>query len=258
MTRESYLERDPTIILMMDVSSPTGTGRYGSPISETLLNETANLLAAIRPASPTGLILYDSREVVANIETGQGANNRERILRTLLERAKPTSPSTPLKEPTIRPYAHLARETKALMRESAIVASTKAYAERFSSYASSILPFYERAESKYFARLRGKGAFKAFEIICSLPESVLVIVISRDEKDLDGIVEGAKIASTLNHQIIVTVLPSPDPRKRIEILSDLEHHGVGILRCKPEELSRGINAEILRLSHTRTITTPGP
>jgi hypothetical protein len=252
MTRESYLERDPTIMLMVDVSS-MNTRRHGPSILEAFLNEAGNLLAAIRPTSPMGLILYDRREVVANIEARQGVNSRERILRTLLERSKPTSAPAPLERRAIRPYADLARETKALMRESAFVAKTKWYWERLSTFASFILPFYERAESKYFDRLRGQGAFKAFEIICTFPEPVLVIVISDGETNLDGLAEGAKNAKIMNHQVVLAILSELEPTKRIEIFSDLERQGVAILEYRPGELSRTINAEILKLAHSRSI-----
>jgi uncharacterized protein (DUF58 family) len=252
MTRESYLERDPTIILMVDVSSSMNT-RNGSSILEAFLNEAGNLLVAIPPASPVGLILYDRREVVANIEPRQGVNSRERIVRTLLESAKPASARAPLERRAIRSYADLARETRALMRESAFAAKTRGYWERLSTFASFILPFYQRAESKYFERLRGQGAFKAFEIICTFLEPVLVIVISHGETNLDGLAEGAKNARRLNHQVVLAILAASEPRKRIEILSNLEGQGLGILRCRPEELPRAINAEILKLSHSRTI-----
>jgi uncharacterized protein (DUF58 family) len=253
MTRESYLERDPTIMLMIDVSSSMNTKRQQSCVLEGLLSEAGNLLTSIGPSSPMGLILYDKQRVIANIEARQGMNSRDRILRTLLERAKTASAPAPLERRALRSYVDLARETNALARESAFVAKTKAYRERFYSLASFVLPFYRRAESKYFERLRRQGAFKAFEIICTLREPVLVIVISDGETNLDGLVEGAKKARTANHKVVLAVLEVPEQAERIEILSDLEGQGMGVLRCRPEELSRAINAEILKLSHSRTI-----
>jgi uncharacterized protein (DUF58 family) len=252
MTRESYLERDPTIILMVDISSSMNTRRNGSSILEAFLNEAGNLLAAIPLTSPMGLILYDRREVVANIEATEGVNGRETILRALLERAKPTSAPGPLERRAARPpYADLAREAYSLMRGSAFPAKT--HWERLSTFASFILPFIKRAESKYFERLRGQGAFKAFEVICTFPEPVLVIAISHDKTNLDGLAEGAKNARTMNHQVVLAIISELELTRRIEILSDLESQGVGILRCHPEELSRAISAEILKLSHNRTI-----
>lgn len=80
MTRESYLEREPTIMLMIDVSYPMNTRRHGSSSFEELLSEAGNLLTAIRPASPLGLILYEKQRVIENIEAGRDENNRKRIL----------------------------------------------------------------------------------------------------------------------------------------------------------------------------------
>ena len=217
---------------------------------EELLSEAGNLLTAIRPASPLGLILYEKQRVIENIEAGQDENNRKRILRALLERATTTSAPASLERGTIRPYANLVRETNALIESQSAAARTEAYWERFSSFANLILPFYQRAESKYFERLGGQGAFKAFEIICTLPEPALVIVISDGETNLDGLAEGAKNARALKHQVILMTL---EPAKGIEMFSDLEDHGVDIWRCRPEDLSRAINAAILKLSHTRTI-----
>jgi hypothetical protein len=201
--------------------------------------------------------LYDERNIITNVQPSLGVENRERILGTLLEKAKPTSAPGPLERGATRSYPDLARETNSLMRESAFAAKTKAYWKQFSSFASFILPFYERAESKYFERVRRQGAFKVFEIICTFPEPVLVIAISDDETNLDGLAEGAKNARIVGHQIVLAILAAPKPEKGIEILSDLEGQGVGILRCSPEELSRAINAGVLNLSHSRTIPAEG-
>jgi uncharacterized protein (DUF58 family) len=253
MTTESYLERDPTIMLMIDTSSSMNTRRDGSSVLEAFLSEAGNLLKAIRPASPLGLILYDKRMVIENIEARQGVNGRERILRRLLETRKDTSVPALLEPQAIRPYANLAREADTLIRKSAFAIETKAYWETLCSFASFVLPFYRRSESKYFERVRGQGAFKAFQIICSLPEPVLVIVISDGETNPDGLAEGAKKARILNHQVILATLAAPEPTKQIGTSSDLEGHGVRVLRCRPEELSRAINAEILKTGHRRTI-----
>jgi uncharacterized protein (DUF58 family) len=253
MTKEAYLERDPALILMVDVSLSVNTRRHGYSTMETFLNEAGNFLEAIRIATPMGLILYDRREVVANIEARQGVGNRKMILRTLLERSKTTSvPASPDRR-IIRPYADLARITNSLTKESGFAAQTQWYQKRLSTFASFILPFYEKAKSKYFERVTGEGAFKAFEIVCEFAQPALVIVISNDEANLDGLSEGAKKARISNHQVIVAILAVRELTRLIEIPSDLEVYGVRVLRCSPKELSRAINAEILALSHSRTI-----
>jgi uncharacterized protein (DUF58 family) len=254
MTRESYLERDPTIMLMIDVSM--STRGHGSSVLEAFLSEAGNLLKAIGPATPLGLILYDKRSVIANIEAMQGVNSREKILRTLLEKAETTPARAPLERRAIRGYPGLARETNALIRESAIGAKTKAHWERLSLLTSFILPFYQRAESKFFERLKRQGVFKAFEIICAFPEPALMIVISDGETNFDGLVEGAKNARMLNHKVVLVIIEVL-VQERIEMLSALQDLGVGTLICRPKELSQAINAEILSLSHSRTIQVEG-
>jgi hypothetical protein len=253
MTKESYLEKDPTIILMVDVSSSMNARRQGFSTFEAFLSEGGKFLAAIRTASPLGLILYDKHDVVANIEARQGVGTRERILRTLLEGSKNTSVLVSPERRIIRRHADLARPVNSLMRQSTFAAKTKRYWERLSTFAAFTLPFYERAESKYFERLRGEGAYKGFEIICDFPEPALVIVISDGKSDLDGLAEGAKRARILNHQVVLAIIAAHGPGQQIEILSDLEGSGVGVLRCSPEELSRAVNTEILKLSRGRTI-----
>jgi hypothetical protein len=133
------------------------------------------------------------------------------------------------------------------------VTNTEGFWERLSLFANIVLPFYENAESKYFRRLRRQGVFKAFEIICTLPEPVLVIVISDGETNLDGLAEGAQNARTLNHRVVVTIVVEPDQDARDEILSHLRDRGVVILRCSPDGLPRAINDGILKSSLDRTV-----
>jgi uncharacterized protein (DUF58 family) len=253
MTKESYLERDPALILMVDVSPSMNTRRQGPSTLEAFLNEAGNFLAAIRAVAPMGLVLYDRREVLANIEARQGVYNRERILRTLLQRSKNTSVLASPEREIIRPYVDLARITNSLIRESGLAPETRWHQKRLATFASFVLPFYERARSKYFERARDTGVFKAFELVCALPEPALVIVISDCEINLDGLAEGAKNARILNHQIVLAILATPERTKELETFSDLEGHGMRVSRCRPEELSRAINAEILKLSHSRAI-----
>jgi uncharacterized protein (DUF58 family) len=236
MSKESYLEKEPTLILMVDVSTSQSTGRLGH---STFLNEAANLLAAIRTSTPMGLILFDNRDVVANIEARQGIDNRERVLHKLLD----TSHSTLAQQQaahiqrTSHTYADLTRISRSLQKRSGVVASTKFYQKRLSSFASIILPFYERAGSKYLERVGRTGAFKAFQIVCTLPAKALVIAILNDETNFDGLAEGAKNARILNHQVVLTIVGARETKGSSERLSELQPYGVGVLRCSPEELA---------------------
>jgi hypothetical protein len=254
MTRESYLEKDPTIMLMIDSSTSTNTRGHERSVLQAFLSEAGNLLGSIRPASPLRLIMYDENRVIVNIEPVQGVNRSERILHTLLEEMKATRPPAPLERQAIGRCADLARETKGLVSELALTARAKAYWDRFSSFASFILPFYERAEAKYFKRLRRQGAFKAFEIVCTLPEPILVIAISDGGTNFDGLAEGAKNARILNHQIILAILKGHGPTNPIEGISLLEDQGICVLRCTPEVLSRTIHDQILNMTRSRSIT----
>jgi hypothetical protein len=232
--------------------------RNGGSILEGLLGETGNLLASIPVSNPLGLILFDERSIVAKIDAESGEDSRERILRTLLEMRKNPPTQSPF-ERASRSHADLAREIDTLSSEITLPASTRAYWKRLSSFRHAILPFYRRAESQYFGRLRKQGAFKAFNIICTLPEPILAIAISDGQTNLDGLVEGAKSAKALNHQVVLAILQGPKrpkPASSTDAILGLNPQSSWILRCSPSELSRGISGQILDRSYSRSLRVP--
>jgi uncharacterized protein (DUF58 family) len=251
MAREFYLEREPAIVLLMDASTLTRAGRAAGLLSNSLLGELASLMANAQFARvPLGLVLYDDRAVLAKIDARSGLENRERILRTLLERGKHASATMPTTQGTSRPRASLARETRNMARQLASYGKTEPFGELLSSFASIVLPFYRQAIAKYPRRLRQEGAFKAFETVRDLPEPVLVIAISDGKTDLDGLYEGARHASMSNHRVVIAILGHPDRTRLTEWLSTSEQMGIRTVLCPPEQLWSAVNAELLEMSRT--------
>ena len=252
MSRDFYLERDPPLMLLVDASILVIAGRATGPDSKTLLGGLATLLANAQLArSPIGLILYDERTVVAKIEPRLGVANRERMLHTLLKRAKHAPVAVSVARETSKPYSGLAAETQTVTRQLESV-RTEPISEVFAWFARAVLPFYRNAMSRYLPRLRKEGVFKAFEAVCESTEPMLVLAISDGQKNLDGLSEGAKHASVLNHRVVVVVILADSDRNALtERLSDLEPTGTGTIVCSPGELWYAVNAEILETTRTR-------
>jgi uncharacterized protein (DUF58 family) len=253
MTRESYLEKEPTVVLMIDVSRSMRFGNGKPSPLEGLLSDLGNLLAAIRPTSPLALILYDEQKIIANTEPKQGAYTNEEVLRTLLEKVKSTSVPRMSSRRRMRSYTELTKETRDLVHESTVSTKPEAHRGLGTDLASFILPFYEKATAKRFGNLKRQGAFQAFQATCALSEPALVIVISDGQTNLDGLAEGAKNARNRMHQIVLAIVSPHDTTERTEAFSVLRNEGVRILECLPTRLSAAVNSEILKLSQERRI-----
>jgi len=251
MARDFYLERDPPIILLVDTSALAITERATGSNSKTLLGELASLLANAQLArSPIGLILYDDRAVTAKIEARVGVENRERILRKLLERAKHAPAGVSVTRQASKPYSGLAAETQTITRQLESV-RTEPTSEVFAWFARAVLPFYRNAMSRYLPRLRKEGVFRAFEAVLDLAEPMLVIAISDGRKNLDGLYEGAGYASMLNHQVVVVILADSGRKALTELLSDSEPIRTRTIVCSLGELWNAVNAEILEIARRR-------
>jgi uncharacterized protein (DUF58 family) len=252
MARDFYLERDPPIVLLVDTSVLTVTERATGSISKTLLGELASLLANAQLArNPIGLILYDDRAVIAKIEARPGLENRERILHTLLEGTKHASAAMPVTRQTSKPYYSLAAETETIAGQLAS-AKTEPIRELFASFAVAVLPFYRKAMSRYLPSLRREGVFKAFEVVCELPEPVLMIAISDGRTNLDGLFEGSRYAATFNHRVILAIVSWRGGPLPIETLSDLNEARILATRCTAEDLWMAIDTKIALMSGARS------
>ena len=256
MTREFYLEKDPTIILMIDVSSSMKATENGVPPLNVLLGEVENLLTFLRPETPVGLILFDERQVHMEIEPISGVEKRRRVIRALLEQASIRVDVTVSAQQATRQYRDFAMEAGSLMRGLAFTAKIDPRSKRFASFAGNILPFFSKAKRNHLHKLRTQGVFKAFERVCSLSEPVLVFVISDGAVNRDGLYEGARNAAISNHRVVIAIVSQFGRASPIERLSGLERFGVRISEHAPQEISGVLGAEIPAMSRTRSVRQP--
>lgn len=257
MTREFYLEKEPPIVLLIDVSTSMRVERIGRSILTGLLGEVARLLVSTRPsaATPVGLILFDERDVIAYVEPRSGRMNRNRILSTLIERSGLADASLPPQQEMGTPCAVLNDEIKALEIGAVSVSKEKTFHERYSTLVNLILPFYRTAASRRVTKLKQQGAFKAFQIVCRLRERVLAIAVSDAETNLDGLCEGARYAAALSHRVFIAVSPLTQSLMVIDLLAGLQRSGVRVIRCEPDELWRRLSADLLAISRTSPFRT---
>jgi len=258
MSRDFYLERELPIMLLIDASASMRAKRNGGSLLSELVGEVGDLLASTRPsaASPVGLVMFDERDVVAYIEPKSGQMNRDRVLQALVQRAElaDAGPSLQREEG----YQKTAREIEAMESEAASLSKTKPFCERSFALVSRILPFYKTAASKRISKLKNQGAFKAFQIVCSLHDAVLVITVSDGKTNLDALCEGARRATALNHRVLIIVL-SPSvygEAVKTQGSSDLEKFGLRALRCVPGQLWKTVHSETLIVARTRLLA-PG-
>ncbi len=242
-TREFYLDEEPAVMLMVDVSLLAGVA--GSLILEGL----HELISNIRVASPLGLLLYDSRSIVTTILPRRGVKHKEKIIQALLQ----NHGTDQAKKHHVPPQLGHSNEVRSLSNLTAYESATKPYLKRLGLFARTMLPFYSYAESKRSDRLREQGSYLGFKIIASLSDRVLVVAIADGGSNVEGLVEGAKCAVNSNHGVALVLL-SVDQANLIEVSKMTSHlRRVTIARSTPRNLVRTVNAEILEMGHKRSI-----
>lgn len=252
MARDFYLERDPTVILVIDISIEDMI--HGTARASRFLDEMTALLSSFQPSVPLGLILCNRNRVVSTIESSVGQTTRKRILRELLEVSnfeQVTSPS--FRGPT-KFHASIAGDMNDLKEALNLSDKTHSHWNRIRMFSEFILPFYERSMLRHLKRISGEGVFHAFELICSLPSPGLVISITDGRTNLEGLSEGAKRAVMMNHKVILAIFDQHGADESAEVFSEIERHGVRILKIGTDvTLWKAVASEILTMSHSRII-----
>ncbi len=251
MTREFYREKDPTIILVIDISSSMKTVRNGTSTLNSLVAETGKLLTAFQAASPVGLISFDEASVITNIRARQGGENREKIVLALVDSTEPISGISWPAMNNVRSYSNLTKDAHLLEKE--LIQQSAAKPEWAGSFARTLLPYYQRAKSERLRKIRSQGVFRAFETVCNLPEPVLAVAISDGKTNLDGLYEGAKNAALAGHRVVLAILSDPLERRSADVLSELQGFGIQVFRIIPDQLWRTIDAATLQMSRIRQI-----
>lgn len=235
-TREFYLDEEPGIMLVVDVSLMAGVA--GSLLLEGLHKLVSNL----RVGSPLGLTLYDSNSIITTIVPGM--NYKERILRALLRNYGAAHARNDLDTLQV----DMGNEVHSLSRLLAFESATKRHMKRLGLFARTLLPFYSYADSKRADRLRGQGSYLAFDAICNLRDPLLVVAIASPSSNLEGLVQGARSAIMSNHKVILILLSSIG-----DDLSRWRPYGVSIVKSTPRNLAETVNSEILKLGTTRSV-----
>jgi hypothetical protein len=253
MTKEFYVDKNPTVILMIDVSSSMKATKNEAPLLNILLSELEKSLGSIPPETSVGLILFDEQKIDVEIEPTSGVENRQRIIHALLKQATPSATPGPHIQQVDQRYRDHLMAADLLMKEQELPANTDSRMSQSASFTSKILPFLSKAKRNHVERLTAQGVFKAFERVCSLPEPVLVVVISSGATGLDGLCQGARNAAISNHRVIITILSQCKGAAPIEKLSGLKRFSVRVSERTPKEISGILSVEIPAMSHARSV-----
>ena len=251
MTRECYLEKDPTIMLMVDVSSSMKTVWNGTSALNSIVDEAGKVSTVFRSGNPVGLILFDEKFVITSLSARQGVEHLETIVRVLIDQTEPIhNVSRPVRQET-RSYASLVKDTYALEAELLPLDVTKR--EWPDSFARTLLPFFQRAKSKHLRKVRRLGAFAAFEDLCNLPEPVLAVAITDGQTNLDALYEGAKNAALSDHRVVLVILTDSTVHRPPDELTDLREFGIHVHRIRANQLWRTIDAATFEMNRIRRI-----
>lgn len=246
MVKEFFLDRQPPIVLLIDASRSMKATRKGKSIFSQLLTIFPNLLASIRPATPMGLILYDENSVITELASQVGEHQRALVLNALLS-AKPEDALS-----SVLPARGIgsAEDFVAISR-----ITRHSYQNVSDLFAARISWFETSSRLRRYKRIVGEGAFMAMSRMRNLSESSLTVAVTDGKTNLEGLVEGSRIATVSGHRVILVLLIEPHKVPTSYIFPELERVGLSIRACLPQELSAVIHDEIARMSRKRVIPT---
>ena len=236
MVKEFYLERQPPVMLFIDVSL-TMRRRIGrqSTFDDLVSTALPRFLASLRPETPIGVSLYTEDSILLEIPARVGKQQNELIIRALL----------PHTGQEFNPSYIFPRKSEDGAFQNPNHQSAKSF--------NRILLFRRDVSSRYMERLRGQGIFTAFRHLCDVREPALVIVVTDGKTNLDGLIEGTKAATRLGHRVLVAFLTTHQRISTSYTFSELEAAGVNIRECLPKDLPSIVNAEISRINRGRFI-----
>jgi uncharacterized protein (DUF58 family) len=235
--KEFYLERQPPVVLLVDIGRTATEPRGGRPRISGLLSTLPNLLASFPIITPVGLVLYDEHRIVAGIAPHAGAYSRELILQTILENVSGERVSVPMRQGD--------------MSGESVATSTAEYQTMLGPVLERISWFYKDVLLRRRIGMQKRGAFKAFVWVQNFPEPLLVIGLTYDKASAGGLVEGAAMATSFGHRTILVVLS--DQQKVPIAYTYSQHVGVNFLECLPVDLPEVLQSAISRVNRERAI-----
>ena len=242
MVKEFYLEKQPTVMLVIDSSQTMNATGKGESILGKLLATLPNLLTSFSPVTPIGLTVYDEKSVITNIPAEAGEHQRELVLDTLVSHAR--------SRPTSRSNFHAVRGDTATTS-----IERYQYRKRFNSVLVRLYSFSRDARLRHRMSLHEQGAFMALAQMGGLSDLCLIIAVTDGKTSLNGLIEGARTATSSGHRVILVLLL--DYYQKIPtsyIFSELRNIGIRMQECFPEELPAVIQAEIARMSRERIVS----
>lgn len=244
MVKEFHLERQPPVIFVIDFSGTMRAKTKGEPIFDRLLATLPNLLSSFRPATPIGLLVYDEKSIITDMPARVGEHQRALVIDALLGRAR--------RELNLKSNFHVLNESS----PNASVSSIERYQYR-NTFNPDFVPLrwlYTDARLRHRERLNVQGAYMALARLNTLSNSSLIIAVTDGKTNLNGLVEGARLATSSGHRVILVILIEYYQRIPTSyIFAGLRDRGIRMQECFPEELPALIEAEIARMSHERLI-----
>jgi hypothetical protein len=253
IARDFYAEKDPTIMLLIDISAlKQAMTAAGAAI---MLTQFMNLFSdPFIAMSPIGMVMFDQRSVVAHLDPQVGPEGRTRLRHMLFEKIDYDVDLSGQLGDSSRSYVELVRNRQALVAHSTREGRGNPFGDLVQSLASKVLPFYDVAISTHLLRVKGQGAFKAFEIIATLTEPTLTVCLASRNTKASGLYEGARLAATLNHRVVLALI---DPHEYAEESADqfrgLTNLGVRLVTTTPDRLWRTVNKELEASGQRRAI-----
>lgn len=236
MVKEFSLEKQPTVMLLIDASMKRTSG--GSTFN-ALVAALPDLMASLGDDTPIGLILFSEDSVVKYIPARLGEHQKQTILRALLESKVPdvtptnTAPESPeLTSPEIYQFQR-----------------------RFDRAFTKISMFYKDISTRRQERFRAQGAFMAFQSALMTPGQTLMIALTDGRSNMKGLIDGARTATISKHRVIIALLSEHGKGRTDHRVPELKAGRIEMRTCSPGELPLIMETEIGRLSRERFIST---
>lgn len=239
MVKEFYLEREPSIVLLIDASRTMKVAKEGSSTLTKLLAILPSLLASLKPDTPIGLILHDEDSILADIPLRTGSNQHEFIMRHVFAAASSTTRKLNVRQHT-KPQPP--SRNKHRVRQA------------FDSLPTSIQHFYNESLVRQRELSQTQGAFIAFSRTCLLAERCLILAITDGRTNFEGIIGGARVAALSGHRPIVIILTNYPRIQTSFTFPEPRGTPVRVRQCYPEKLPFVVKTEVTRIGQVRILS----
>jgi len=261
MVKEFHAETNIPIVIMLDVGEGMNRPAYvGTRLDEAAA--VAYLLSeiAIARGDPVSLIPYSEDNVHSYMEPSSRTTQPARIQSLLLQlghRLEESEQPEPRRTRTLRTIHQALKQLEVLkgQKESAW-------------FSEKLLSFFRQFRTVFFKKLQGQGAYRAFTVISTRQGTPSLIVVLTDlQSQLDGLIEGARVAQRKGHRVVAVQICAPwrtrlnleecylDYRKNRKMLAEVTANDVSTIDAEPEAVIDELNRE---MSRARLLRFPHP